>query len=140
MAVNNKAYFNYHISDQFTAGMVLVGSEVKALIEGKIGFNNAYVYIKDGELYVKNLYIGDFNLAQEPHDNYRERKLLLNKPEIKKCQEWVRIVGNTIVPLQLKKVNNRFKLEIGLAKGKKNHDKREAIKLKDLERENKRKF
>lgn len=137
---NRKAYHNYFIESTYIAGMVLLGSEVKALRENKIGFNGAYIYIKNEELFVKSLYIGDYKMAVTPHDNLRERKLLLTGPELKKVQEWLKIKGNTIVPLQLFTMNNVFKLKIGLAKGKKQHDKREDLKTKDAEKEIKQKL
>lgn len=132
---NKKAWFDYFISEEFTAGMILVGSEVKALRDNKAGFNGSYIYVKGDELYVRGLYIGDFKQADQPHDNTRERKLLLNRHEINKCSDWLKIKGNTIVPLELFTMNNVFKLKIGFATGKNHGDKRETIKQRDIERE-----
>lgn len=137
---NRKAYHDYFIEGDYIAGMILVGSEVKALRDNKASMSGAFVYIKDDEVFVRNLHIGNFELAVTPHENLRERKLLLNASEIAKCKEWLKVKGNTIVPLSIFVMNNVFKLKIGLAKGKNHRDKREDIKKRDIERETNRKF
>ncbi|MCX8081630.1 MAG: SsrA-binding protein SmpB [Bacteroidia bacterium] len=139
---NRKARFDYFFIDKYVAGLVLKGSEIKAIREGKVSFNDAYVFVKDGELYVKNLYIGEYsNASYSTHAPLRERKLLLNKSEIRKIIRDTQSKGITIVPVSLF-INNRgfAKLDIAVAKGKKSHDKRESIKKADLERQMGRKF
>lgn len=137
---NRKAYHDYFIDGDYVAGMILLGSEVKALRDNKASLSGAFVYIKDDEVFVRNLHIGNFEQAVKPHDNLRERKLLLNANEIAKCKEWLKVKGNTIVPLSIFVMNNVFKLKIGLAKGKNHRDRREDIKKRDIEREEKHKF
>lgn len=139
---NRKARFDYFFIDKYVAGMVLKGSEIKAIREGKVSFNDAYVYNKNGELFVKNLYIGEYsNASFSTHKPLRERKLLLNKSEIRKIIRELQTKGITVVPVVLF-INNKglAKLEIAVAKGKKSYDKRESIKRADLERQEGRKF
>lgn len=137
---NRQAYFEYHIDDKYVAGIVLTGTEVKSLREGKASFNDSYCIFHKGELWIKSFYISEYSHGTvNNHDPIRERKLLLNKRELKKLEAKIREKGYTIVPLRLFfNEKNLAKLEIGLAKGKKLHDKRETIKKRDTEREMKR--
>jgi len=137
---NRSAYFEYHIDDKFTAGIVLKGTEVKSLREGKASFNDSYCIFHDGELWLRSFHISEYSHGTvNNHDPVRERKLLLNKRELKKLESRIKEKGYTIVPLRLFfNENNLAKVEIGLAKGKKLHDKRESIKQRDTEREMKR--
>jgi SsrA-binding protein len=136
MMKNRKAYFNYSIIDTYTAGIVLVGSEVKSLKSGAVGFSDAYCFIKDGELFLKNLNIPEFKWANiNNHEPIRDRKLLMKKKEIARLDKKKREGGLTIVPLKIFTQGKRgiIKVEIGLAKGKKLYDKRSVIS----DRENK---
>ncbi|GAC1421281.1 MAG: SsrA-binding protein [Flavisolibacter sp.] len=137
---NRSAYFEYFIEDKFTAGIILTGTEVKSLREGKANFNDSYCIFQKTELWIRFLYISEYSHGtSNNHDPVRERKLLLNKKEIKKWQKKIQEKGFTVVPLRLFfNENNLAKIEIGLAKGKKLHDKRATIKQRDTDREIKR--
>lgn len=134
---NRPATFEYAIEDRITAGMVLTGSEIKSIRLGKVSFNDSYcLYIKN-ELWVKSLHIAEYaNAGYVSHDPTRERKLLLNSKELKKWAAKVREKGLSIVPLNVFINDDGFaKMEIGLGKGKKLHDKRDSIKSRDVDRE-----
>jgi SsrA-binding protein len=136
IATNRKAFFNYEILERAEAGVSLVGTEVKSIREGGLNFRDSYVEFKGGELFLVGCRIGPYshgNLANHPED--RVRRLLLHKREILKLGGKVSEKGFTLVPLQAYFKNGRVKLEIGLARGKKAHDKRETLKRKDIERE-----
>jgi SsrA-binding protein len=138
MSINNKAaYHEYFIEQTYTAGMVLTGTEVKSLRAGKASFNDAYCFFEKGELYIKSLHISEYKLGTiYNHLPTQERKLLLTKKELKKLESRSNEKGFTIVPLKIFFSDNGFaKLEIGLGKGKKLHDKRDTIKQRDTERE-----
>ena len=122
------------------AGIVLTGTEVKSLREGKANFNDSYCIIHKGELWIRSFHITEYSHGTvNNHDPIRERKLLLNRRELKKLDAKIKEKGYTIVPLRLFfNENNLAKVEIGLAKGKKLHDKRESIKQRDTDREIKR--
>jgi SsrA-binding protein len=136
LATNRKAFFNYEILERVEAGVALMGTEVKSVREGGLNFRDAYVEPRSGELFIVGLRIGPYshgNLMNHSED--RDRKLLLHKREILKLQGRVAERGFTLVPLKAYLKNGRVKFEIGLARGKKSHDKREAIKRRDIERE-----
>jgi SsrA-binding protein len=137
---NRSAYFEYYIDDKFIAGIMLTGTEVKSLRAGKASFNDSYCLIHHNELWLKSLHIAEYSHGTvNNHDPVRDRKLLLNKKEIKKLQAKMKEKGYTIVPLRIFfNEKNLAKVEIGLAKGKKLFDKRETIKQRDTEREMKR--
>ncbi len=137
---NKPATFEYAIEDKLTAGIMLTGSEIKSIRQSKVSFNDAYCFFSDGELWIKSLHIAEYvNAGYAGHDPIRERKLLLTKKELRKWQQKLKEKGYTIVPLAMFINENGFaKLEIGLGKGKKLHDKRETIKSRDAEREIKR--
>ena len=137
---NRQAYFEYHIDDKYVAGIVLTGTEVKSLREGKANFNDSYCIFQKKELWIKSFYISEYSHGTvNNHDPIRERKLLLNRRELKKLESRIKEKGYTIIPLRLFfNEKNIAKLEIGLARGKKVHDKRETIKQRDTEREMKR--
>lgn len=139
---NRSAYFEYHIEDKYEAGLVLTGTEVKSIRAGKASFNDSYCYFHKGELWVKSLHISEYSHGTyNNHDPLRERKLLLTKRELKKLENKIKEKGYTIVPLALFFNSKGFaKMEIGLGKGKKLHDKRETIKSRDAAREIKRKY
>ncbi len=137
---NRQAYFNYLIDDKYEAGMVLMGTEVKSIREGKLSFNDAFCLFDNGELWLRGLYIAEYSLGTaNNHLAVHDRKLLLNRKELKKLEVKMKEKGFTIVPLKVFfNDKNYVKVEIGLARGKKLHDKRESIKQKDVEREMKR--
>jgi SsrA-binding protein len=136
IATNRKAFFNYEILERAEAGISLVGTEVKSIREGGLNFRDSYVEFKAGELYLVGARIAPYshgNLMN--HADERDRRLLLHKREILKLGGKATEKGLTIVPLKAYFKNGRVKVEIGLARGKRAHDKREAIKRKDIERE-----
>jgi SsrA-binding protein len=137
---NRSAYFEYYIDEKYVAGIMLTGTEVKSLREGKANFNDSYCIFQSGELWLRSFHISEYSHGTvNNHDPIRERKLLLNRRELKKLESRIKEKGYTIVPLRLFfNDKNLAKVEIGLAKGKKLHDKRESIKQKDTEREMKR--
>lgn len=137
---NRSAYFEYYVDDKYTAGMALLGTEVKSLRAGRASFNDSYCLFQEGELWVKSLHIAEYSHGTyNNHNPLRDRKLLLQKRELKKLQSKIKEKGYTIIPLRIFFTDkNLAKLEIGLAKGKKLHDKRETIKARDTEREMKR--
>jgi SsrA-binding protein len=137
---NRSAYFEYYIDDKYVAGIMLTGTEVKSLREGKASFNDSYCVFHNGELWIRSFHISEYTHGTvNNHDPIRERKLLLNRRELKKLESKLKDKGYTIVPLRLFfNEKNLAKLEIGLGKGKKLHDKRESIKQRDTEREIKR--
>lgn len=141
IAVNRRARFEYSIEEDFEAGLVLVGTEVKTLRQGSgVNITDAYAGEKDGELWLLNSQINVYSHGnRNNHEPRRPRKLLLHKKQMKKYLGRIRLKGNTLVPLTLY-FNSRgiVKVKIGLATGKKQHEKREAIKQRDWEREKQR--
>jgi SsrA-binding protein len=137
---NRSAYYEYFIDAKYVAGMMLLGTEVKSLREGKASFNDSFCIIHQGEVWLKSLHIAVYSHGtMYNHDPLRDRKLLLQKREIKKIEAKLKEKGYTIVPLRIFfNDRNLLKIEIGLAKGKKLHDKRDSIRQKDVEREMKR--
>lgn len=137
---NRQAYHEYFIDAKYEAGMVLLGTEVKSLRAGRASFNDSYCLIHKGEIWIKSLHIAEFSHGTvNNHDPLRDRKLLLEKREIKKIEAKLKEKGYTLVPLRIFfNDKNLAKIEIGLARGKKLFDKRESIKQKDIEREIKR--
>lgn len=128
---NKRAHFDYQIISEYTGGLILTGSEVKSLRAGNANITEAFIYEKDGEIWLKNMYISKYTQAfYTNHEERRERKLLLNKKEILYLKKEVETVGLTMVPIRLVLVKNKFKLVFGLAKGKKNFDKRESLREK----------
>lgn len=134
---NRRARFDYQFLEQFTAGIVLQGTEIKSIREGKAGLSDSYCYFKGGELYVRNMHISEYSEASfKNHEPLRERKLLLSKTELRKLEGKLKDQGLTIVPIKLFISDKGYaKLQIALAKGKKEFDKRQDIKKKDAERE-----
>lgn len=134
---NKKAYFDYAFLEQYIAGIVLTGTEIKSIREGKASLVDTFCYIKDNEIWVKNSYIAAYdNSGYTTHEERRDRKLLLTKKEIKSLAKEVLTPGLTIVPILLFINEKGFcKVKIALCKGKKEFDKRESIKEKDNKRE-----
>ena len=137
---NRSAFHEYFFDNKYVAGMVLTGTEVKSLREGKASFNDSYCIIHKGEVWIKSLHIAEYSHGTvNNHDPVRDRKLLLQKREIKKIEAKLKEQGYTLIPLLIFfNEKNLIKVEIGLGKGKKLHDKRETIKKRDVEREMKR--
>ena len=137
---NRPATFEYAIEDRLKVGIVLTGSEIKSVRNGKVSFNDSYCFFSNGELWLKSLHIAEYvNAGYAGHEAVHDRKLLLQKKELAKWHAKVKEKGYSIVPLSMFVTDKGLaKLEIGLGKGKKLHDKRESIKSRDVEREIKR--
>ena len=134
---NRKASYEYQFIDKFIAGIILLGTEIKSIRNNKSNISDAHCVFNNNELFVRNLHIAKYNHAgKRNHEPKRERKLLLNKIELKKMLSKVKEKGNSIIPIRLFiNEKGKAKLEIALAKGKKVHDKRESIKEKDIKRD-----
>jgi SsrA-binding protein len=136
IAVNRKARFDYFIEDEYEAGLVLKGTEVKSLRLGKANLKDSYARINDGEVFVYQMHIGPYPFAYyNNHDPLRPRKLLLHKQEIKRLYSKVNEKGHSLVPLKLYFKKGKAKLTLAVAKGKRKYDKREAIKRRDEKRD-----
>lgn len=137
---NRQAYFNFHIEDKYEAGIVLLGTEIKSIREGKVSFNDSFCMFDKGELWVRGLFINAYTHGNKNnHIEVHDRKLLLNKRELEKLEGKVKEKGFSIIPLRIFFNEQRYaKVEIGLAKGKKEFDKRETIKNRDVDKEIKR--
>lgn len=135
--LNRKARFNYFIIDEIEVGIELKGTEIKSIRNGKASIEDAYARIKNGEVFLTNMFIAKYEEGNRfNHDERRERKLLLHKSEIIKLSKKLELDNYTLVPLKLYFKKNHAKILLGLCKGKKLYDKRETIKKRDLEREN----
>ena len=135
--LNRKARFNYFIIDEMEAGIELKGTEIKSIRNGKCSIEDTYARIKNGEVYLINMYIAKYEEGNIfNHDERRERKLLLHKSEIIKLSKKLEQDIYTLIPLKIYMKRNNAKVLLGLCKGKKLYDKRETIKKRDLEREN----
>jgi SsrA-binding protein len=137
---NRSAYHEYYIEDKYDAGMVLMGTEVKSIREGKVSFVDSFCFFQKGELWVRNLHIAEYRFGTtNNHLAVHDRKLLLNKKELRKLEGKLKDKGYTITPLRIFfNEKGLAKMEIGLGRGKKLHDKRDTIKQRDAEREMKR--
>lgn len=135
---NKKAYFDYYIEKEIEAGIVLTGTEIKSVRNGSANLKDSYAKIKKDEIYIINMFIAKYdNGSYNNQDERRTRKLLLHKKEIKRLEEYSNKEGYTLVPLELYFKNNKAKIKLGVAKGKHNYDKRQAIKERELLRETK---
>ena len=133
---NKKATYDYFIEEEIETGIVLKGTEIKSIRNGLANLKDCYAIIKSGEVFLLNMFISKYeNGSIFNHDERRTRKLLLNKKEILKLRDKVEISGYTLIPIKLYFKNNKAKILLGLAKGKKNYDKRESIKEKDIKRD-----
>lgn len=137
MSINNKkAYHEYHIIEEYVAGIKLVGSEVKSLREGNGNISDTYVLILNNEVFVRGMYISKHKESSwMNHEEVHDRKLLLTKKQISDLQKNLKVNGITIIPLSLFLLEGKFKLKIGVAKGKKNFDKKDSLKEKDIKRQ-----
>jgi SsrA-binding protein len=136
LAKNRKAFFRYQVGDRAEAGIVLSGTEVKSIREGGLSFSDSFVEFRNGELFLVGCHIAPYTHGnQMNHAPDRDRKLLLHKREVLRLGGKIAEKGLTLVPLRAYLKRGRVKLEIGLGRGKRAHDKRETIKRRDLERE-----
>ena len=134
--LNKKAYHDYFIENIYEAGIVLMGTEIKSIRKGNCNIKDCYGIIKNHEVYLLNMYIGQYKEGNIfNHDETRSRKLLLHKKEIKKLEQEIELNGNTLIPIKLYLKNNRVKISLAVCKGKKNYDKRESIKERDIRRD-----
>ena len=139
--LNKRAKFDYFIEEEIEAGIVLTGTEIKSVRDGKCNIVDCYGIIKNSEIFLLNMFISHYKEGNiYNHDETRTRKLLLHKKEIKKLSDAVSREGKTLLPLKLYFKDNKLKVLLGLAKGKKNYDKRESIKENDLKREAQKKI
>ena len=133
---NKKAYFDYTVLEELEAGISLVGTEIKSVRKGSVDLKDSFITIKNGEVFILNMYIAKYEEGNIfNHDERRTRKLLLHKKEITKLKEKVSTEGLTLIPLKLYFKKNHVKILVGLCKGKKLYDKRASIKERDLKRE-----
>ena len=136
IAENRKAFHDYHILETFEAGLVLMGTEVKSIREGRVNLRDSYARTEGGEVFVYNIHIQPYShRGYADHDPLRKRKLLLHQHEILKLTGKVIEKGMTLVPVRMYFKNGRVKVALGLAKGKQAHDKRETIKRREADRE-----
>lgn len=137
IALNRRARYEYTFIEEFDCGIILVGSEVKSVRMGNVTMMDAFIYIKDNEVWIKNLKVAAYKSAHtlDKHEENRDKKLLLNKKEIVRIKRKLEDKGITAIPLGMFIKNNRIKIKIAVAKGKKTWDKRETIKERDLTRE-----
>ena len=139
--INRKAKFEYEILDKFEAGIVLTGTEIKSIRNGNANIKDSYAIIKNGEVFLLNMFISEYKEGNIfNHEEDRTRKLLLHKKEILKLRDKLEVEGYTLVPLKIYFVKNKAKVLIGVAKGKKNYNKKETIKERDIKREMERNF
>ena len=132
---NKKAYFDYFVIREIEAGIALTGTEIKSIRKGSAALKDTFARIKNGEVFVVNMYIAKYEEGNRfNHDERRSRKLLLHKNEIMRLAEEIKLNGYTLVPLKLYFKEDKAKILLGLCKGKKLYDKRETIKMRDLSR------
>lgn len=136
VAQNRKATHDYTIEDTIECGMVLTGTEIKSVRQARVNLKDGFSRIKNGEVWLHNIHISPFEQGNIfNHDPLRTRKLLLHKQQIRRLEKEIKVAGYTLVPLKIYLKDGYAKCLIGLAKGKKNYDKRQAIKQKDIKRE-----
>ena len=136
IAENRKAFHDYHVLDTWEAGMVLLGTEVKSIREGRVNLRDSYARVEKGEVWLYNVNISSYShRGYADHEPLRQRKLLMHRDEIRKLIGKTTEKGMTLVPLRMYFSKGRVKVAIGLAKGKKDYDKRETIKRRDADRE-----
>jgi len=142
MEINNKkALYDYEIHDTYEAGIVLTGTEIKSIRNGNANLKDSYATIKNGEVFLLNMHISAYEEGNRfNHEETRTRKLLLHKKEILKLNDKIRLEGFTLVPIKLYFKQNLAKIKLGVARGKKSYDKREAIKERDIKRDLAKKY
>ena len=133
---NKKAYFDFFVEREIEAGIVLTGTEIKSIRKGSANIKDTFARIKNGEVFVTNMYIAKYDEGNRfNHEERRSRKLLLHKNEIKKLEEDVKLMGYSLIPLKIYFKKDKVKVLLGVCKGKKLYDKRQTIKERDLSRE-----
>jgi SsrA-binding protein len=136
LATNRKAYHDYHIEETHEAGVVLTGTEIKSVRAGSVNLRDSYAQVRNGEMWLMNVHIAPYEPASRQNvDPYRDRKLLMHHKEIMRLFGRVQEKGLTLIPLRVYLKKNKAKFEIGLARGKRQYDKREAIAKRDSARE-----
>ena len=136
VADNRKAFHDYHVLETWEAGLVLLGTEIKAIREGRVNLRDSFARVDNGEVWLANVHISPYShTGYAHHEERRQRKLLMHKHEINKLTGLVRERGLTLVPLQLYFKNGRLKTQLALVKGKQAHDKRDAIRKREVDRE-----
>ena len=137
IVTNRKALYEYHVLEEFEAGIVLLGSEVKSIRLGNVTLTDSFIYLKSGEVWIKNFKVARYKQTHlsEKHEENRDKKLLLTKIQIVKISRMMEDKGVTCVPLQVFSKNNKLKVKVGVVKGKKLYDKRASIKERDIKRE-----
>ena len=136
IASNRKARHQYHFDDTYEAGLVLMGSEIKSIRAGRVSLQEGFVLFEEGEAWLVNVHIAQYNAAsRQNHDPRRRRKLLLHRRQIDRLQSRAREKGNTVIPTKLYLKDGRAKVEIALARGKKQYDKRQTIAKRDSKRQ-----
>lgn len=136
LAANRAAYHEYHISDKYEAGIALTGTEVKSVMGGRVQLKESYVAVRDGEAWLFNAHVSPYSHGnRENHEPLRTRKLLLHKREIDRLDEAASRQGMTLVATRIYLKNGRIKIEVGIARGKKLHDKRETEMRRTIDRE-----
>lgn len=134
--LNRKARHDYFIEEEYECGLVLTGTEIKSIRDGKCNIGDSYALIRNGELFIVNMFISHYDKGNIfNHNETRTRKLLMHKDEIKKLNNKVKLDGYTLIPLKVYFKKNIAKVSLGLCKGKKNFDKRETIKERDIKRQ-----
>lgn len=136
ISVNRQAYHDYSVEQTFEAGIALVGTEIKSIRDGKVNLRSSYALIRNGEVWLENAHIAVYDFGNRfNHEPLRRRKLLMHRREIQQLEHRVATKGLTLIPLKLYLKGGRAKVELGLARGKKLYDKREAIAERDVKRE-----
>ncbi len=139
--LNRKARYDYQIEDTYEAGIVLTGTEIKSIRQGKVNLKDSYAIIRNNEVYLLNTHISLYEEGNRfNHEETRTRKLLFHKKEILKMKKKLEVEGYTLVPLKMYFVRGNAKILIGVAKGKKNYNKKETLKERDIKREAEREF
>ena len=134
--VNRKARHDYFIEEAYECGIALTGTEIKSIRNGSCNIGDSYAIIRNGEIYLLNMFVGVYKEGNIfNHDETRSRKLLMHKKEILKLDQKIKLEGYTLIPLKLYFKKNIAKIELGLCKGKKDYDKRETIKERDIKRQ-----
>lgn len=134
--INRKAYHDYFIDEVYETGIVLTGTEIKSIRNGNCNIKDCYGIVKNGEVFLLNMYVGQYKEGNIfNHSETRSRKLLLHKKEIKKIEDGIKLKGLTLIPVKLYFKNNILKVSLGVCRGKKDYDKRESIKQRDIKRE-----
>ncbi len=134
--INRKARYNYFVEQEYEAGIVLTGTEIKSVRKGNCNLRDCYGIVKNNEVFLLNMFIGQYEEGNIfNHEETRNRKLLLHKKEIKKIKESLEIMGLTLIPLKAYFKGSNLKILLGVCRGKKNYDKRESIKQRDINKE-----